>query len=50
LGPGIADAPSSRMLLALVPGLVAVALFVATLTMNPQRRRGTLLPPAPRRS
>jgi len=27
------------MLLAMVPGLVAVALFVATLTMNPPRRR-----------
>jgi len=27
------------MLLAMLPGLVAVALFVATLTMNPKRRR-----------
>jgi len=36
------------MLLALVPGFVAVALFVATLTMNPQRGRATLLPPRPR--
>jgi hypothetical protein len=38
------------MFVALVPGLVAVALFVATLTMNPQRRRDTLRRPSPSRS
>jgi len=47
---GIVDAPSRRMFVALVPGLIAVALFIATLTMNPQRRRGTLRPPEPSRS
>jgi hypothetical protein len=36
------------MLLALVPGLIAVALFVATLSMTaPPKARRTWLPPPP---
>jgi hypothetical protein len=35
------------MLVALIPALLAVALFVGTLTLKPQRARTTLLPPRP---
>ena len=36
------------MLLWVIPGLVSIALFVATLRMSPLRARATVLPPAPR--
>jgi hypothetical protein len=36
------------MLLWIVPGLIAVALFVATLSLRPHQPRATLLPPPPR--
>lgn len=35
------------MWLAIIPGLVSVALFVATLSLRPTKPRATLLPPAP---
>jgi len=35
------------MLLSIIPALIAVVLFVATLGLRPQRARATLLPPAP---
>jgi uncharacterized membrane protein len=35
------------MLLAIVPALLSIALFVATLSLKPQRARATLLPPQP---
>lgn len=35
------------MLLAVIPGLLSIALFVATLSLNPPRARATVLPPAP---
>jgi hypothetical protein len=36
------------MLLAIIPGLISIALFVATLALRPQKAmRQTLLPPAP---
>jgi hypothetical protein len=35
------------LLLAIIPGLVSVALFAATLALRPSRGRATLLPPAP---
>jgi hypothetical protein len=35
------------MLLAIIPGLLSIALFVATLNLKPQRPRATVLPPQP---
>jgi hypothetical protein len=35
------------MLLAILPGLLSIALFVATLRLKPQRARATVLPPQP---
>jgi hypothetical protein len=35
------------MLLAVIPGLFSIALFVATLSLKPGRARATVLPPAP---
>ena len=35
------------MLLWIVPGLIAVALFIATLSLRPHQPRATLLPPQP---
>ena len=35
------------MLLALLPGLIAIALFIGTLSLRPLRARATVLPPAP---
>jgi hypothetical protein len=35
------------LLLAIIPGLVSMALFVATLALRPQRARATWLPPPP---
>jgi hypothetical protein len=35
------------MWLAIIPGLVSVVLFVATLSLRPTKPRATLLPPAP---
>jgi len=35
------------LLVAIIPGLVSMALFVATLALRPHRARATLLPPAP---
>jgi hypothetical protein len=35
------------MWLAVIPGLVSVALFVATLALRPSAARSTMLPPAP---
>ncbi len=35
------------MLLALIPGLLSIALFVATLCLKPPRTRATMLPPQP---
>jgi hypothetical protein len=36
------------MLLAIIPGLVSVALFLATLALRPAKAmRATMLPPAP---
>jgi hypothetical protein len=36
------------MLLAIIPGLLSIVLFVATLSLKPQRARATMLPPLPR--
>jgi hypothetical protein len=36
------------MLLAAIPALLSIALFVATLALRPSRARATLLPPQPR--
>jgi hypothetical protein len=36
------------MLLAIIPGLLSIVLFVATLSLKPQRARATVLPPQPR--
>lgn len=45
---GILDAFRSRiMLLAIIPGLVSIALFVATLALRPHAARATILPPQP---
>jgi hypothetical protein len=38
------------MWFALLPGLVSIALFVATLSLKPHRARATLLPPQPRKA
>jgi hypothetical protein len=38
------------MWFALLPGLVSIALFVATLSLKPYRARATLLPPQPRKA
>ncbi|MES1189214.1 MAG: hypothetical protein ABUL60_35695 [Myxococcales bacterium] len=38
---------ASTMLLAAIPGLLSIALFVATLCLKPGRARATVLPPAP---
>jgi hypothetical protein len=39
------------MLLAMIPGLISIALFVATLRLRPpSRARATLLPPQPARA
>jgi hypothetical protein len=35
------------MLLAIIPGLLSIVLFVATLSLRPQRARATVLPPRP---
>ena len=35
------------MLFAIIPGLLSILLFVATLSLKPQRARVTLLPPRP---
>jgi len=35
------------MLLSIIPPLIAVALFVATLALRPHRARATMLPPQP---
>jgi len=35
------------MLLAAIPALLSIALFVATLALRPHRSRATLLPPQP---
>lgn len=35
------------MLLALIPALLSIALFVATLSLRPAKARGTVLPPQP---
>ena len=35
------------MLLAVIPGLLSIALFVATLCLKPSRARSTVLPPPP---
>ena len=35
------------MLLAIIPGLLSIALFVATLRLRPQVARATMLPPQP---
>lgn len=35
------------MLIWMLPGLIAVALFVGTLSLRPNRPRATLLPPQP---
>ena len=35
------------MLLATIPALLSIALFVATLALRPHRSRATLLPPQP---
>jgi hypothetical protein len=35
------------MLLFAIPALIAVALFVGTLSLRPHRARATLLPPQP---
>jgi hypothetical protein len=35
------------MLLATIPALLSIALFVATLALRPDRSRATLLPPRP---
>jgi hypothetical protein len=35
------------MLLAIIPALLSIALFVATLSLKPSRARATVLPPAP---
>lgn len=35
------------MLLAIIPGLLSIVLFVATLCLKPQRARATVLPPQP---
>lgn len=34
MASGTADAPTVSMLLAMIPGLVAIGLFVATLTLK----------------
>jgi hypothetical protein len=39
-GTGDAEPPAA-MLVAVIPGLIAVALFIATVTMKPQRPRRT---------
>lgn len=38
------------MLLALLPALISIALFVATLSLRPVRARATLLPPLPKKA
>jgi hypothetical protein len=35
------------MLLAIIPGLLSIVLFVATLSLKPPRARTTVLPPQP---
>ena len=35
------------MLLAIIPGLISIALFVATLALRPHAARATILPPQP---
>jgi hypothetical protein len=35
------------MLLAAIPGLLSIALFLATLSLKPSRARRTVLPPMP---
>jgi len=35
------------MLLALIPALLSIALFVATLSLKPTKARATMLPPQP---
>jgi hypothetical protein len=48
LATGIADALWSRiMLLALIPALLSIALFVATLRLKPGNARATILPTQP---
>ncbi len=38
------------MLFALVPAVISIALFVATLSLKPVRARATLLPPQPKKA
>jgi hypothetical protein len=35
------------MLLALIPAVLSIALFVATLSLKPAKARATVLPPQP---
>ena len=39
--------PTPIMLLALIPGVLSIVLFVATLSLKPTRARATVLPPQP---
>jgi len=41
---------SGGMLLWMIPGLVSIALFVATLRLRPLSARATLLPPPPQKA